>query len=105
MSSASADNHLANLAVKGKPEVKKPRLYKVVMLNDDYTPMDFVVLVLRDYFHKGEAEAQRIMLNVHEKGAGICGIFSYEIAETKAVQVMELAKKYEHPLQLTLERE
>ena len=88
-----------------KNKLKKPSLYKVVMLNDDYTPMDFVVYLLKNFFQKNDNEASKIMLEVHNKGAGICGVFTYEIAETKVVQVMDFAKKNEHPLQCTLEKE
>ena len=88
-----------------KIKTKKPSLYKVLMLNDDYTPMEFVIEVLEKYFAKGTEEATQIMLHVHQKGIGICGVYTYDIAETKAVQVTNYARKYEHPLQLQLEKE
>lgn len=80
-------------------------MYKVLMLNDDYTPMEFVVHVLQSIFHKPQEEAMRIMLHVHHKGVGICGVFTYEVAETKVTQVMEYARKNQHPLQCTMEKE
>jgi ATP-dependent Clp protease adaptor protein ClpS len=87
-----------------KPKTKKPAMYKVIMLNDDYTPMEFVILVLERFFSKNEEEATRIMLHVHQKGVGVCGVFTYEVAETKVQQVMDLAKQHQHPLQCTLEK-
>ena len=93
------------IVVKARPKTKKPSLYKVLMLNDDYTPMEFVVHVLENYFNKSTEEATRIMLHVHQKGVGICGVFTYEVAETKVTQVMDLARKNQHPLQCTLEKE
>ena len=80
-------------------------MYKVLMLNDDYTPMEFVVYVLQKFFGKGGDEATQIMLHVHQKGVGICGVYSYEVAETKVTQVMNFARKNEHPLQCTLEKD
>ena len=91
--------------LKIKPATKKPSMYKVVLLNDDYTPMEFVVLVLERFFAKNNNEATQIMYHVHKKGIGVCGIYPYEVAETKVVQVMEYAKKHQHPLQCTLEKE
>lgn len=88
-----------------RPKTRKPSLYKVIMLNDDYTPMEFVVYVLQKFFHKGLEEATRIMLHVHQNGIGICGIYPYEVAETKVTQVMDLAREKEHPLQCTLEKD
>ena len=93
------------VVVKPRAKVKKPSMYKVLMLNDDYTPMEFVVHVLERYFQKSTEEATRIMLHVHQKGVGICGVFTFEVAETKVNQVMELARKNQHPLQCTLEKE
>lgn len=93
------------LVTKTRPKTKKPSLYRVLLLNDDYTPMEFVVLVLERYFNKGREEATRIMLHVHHKGAGVCGIFTYEIAETKVTQVMDFARQNGHPLQCTMEKE
>lgn len=93
------------ISVKPKPQLQKPSLYKVLLLNDDYTPMEFVVHVLQKFFHKSLDEATQIMLNVHRRGIGICGVYTYEIAETKATQVMDLAQREQHPLQLRLEKE
>jgi len=93
------------LATKAKPKTKKPSMYKVIMLNDDYTPMEFVVMILQEVFRKTQDEATQIMLNVHKRGVGVCGVYTYEIAETKVVQVMDIARKNQHPLQLQLEKE
>ena len=93
------------LALKSRPKVKTPSMYKVLMLNDDYTPMEFVINVLERFFGKSVEEATQIMLHVHQKGVGICGVFTFEIAETKVNQTMELARKNQHPLQCTLEKE
>jgi ATP-dependent Clp protease adaptor protein ClpS len=87
------------------PKTKKPSLYKVLLLNDDYTPMEFVVLVLQRFFSKGQEEATRIMLHVHQKGVGICGVYTYEVAETKVTQVMDFSRQHGHPLQCTMEKE
>ena len=94
-----------NLLIKEKVKVQKPSMYAVIMLNDDYTPMEFVVMVLKKFFGHNNESAQRIMLHVHQKGIGVCGIYTYEIAESKAQQVMNFARKNEHPLQLQLEKE
>jgi ATP-dependent Clp protease adaptor protein ClpS len=91
--------------VKAKPKTKKPSMYKVLMLNDDYTPMEFVVHILERFFSKSREEATRIMLHVHRRGVGICGVFTYEVAETKVTQVMDFARQHQHPLQCTLEKE
>lgn len=90
-----------------KPRVKtqKPSMYKVLLLNDDYTPMEFVVYVLERFFGKNHEEATQIMLHVHRKGVGVCGVYPYEIAETKVTQVIDLARKHQHPLQCTLEKD
>jgi ATP-dependent Clp protease adaptor protein ClpS len=93
------------LAVKVKPKAKKPSLYKVLMLNDDYTPMDFVIHSLERFFRKNREEATRIMLQIHHRGVGICGVFTYEVAETKVTQVMDFARQHQHPLQCTIEKE
>ena len=90
---------------KTKERVSRPRKYKVIMFNDDYTPMEFVIEVLEKFFGKRQDEATQIMLHVHQKGIGVCGVYTYEIAETKAVQVTNYARKYEHPLQMQLEKE
>jgi ATP-dependent Clp protease adaptor protein ClpS len=94
-----------NIAIKPKPETKKPSMYKVLLLNDDYTPMEFVVQVLESFFSKSREEATRIMLHVHRKGVGLCGVYTYEVAETKVTQVMDAARQAQHPLQCTMEKE
>ena len=93
------------LAVKPRPKTRKPSLYKVLMLNDDYTPMDFVIHSLERFFRKNRDEATQIMLQIHNKGVGICGVFTYEVAETKVTQVMDFARQHQHPLQCTVEKE
>jgi len=93
------------IAVKSRSKTKKPSMYKVLLLNDDYTPMEFVVHILERFFSKNADQATQIMLNVHTKGVGVCGVFTYEIAETKAAQVMDLAHQHEHPLQCSIEKE
>ncbi len=93
------------VVVDTRPKTKKPSMYKVLMLNDDYTPMEFVVHVLERFFGKRREEATTIMLHVHRRGVGICGIFTYEVAETKVTHVADYARKNEHPLQCTLEKE
>jgi ATP-dependent Clp protease adaptor protein ClpS len=93
------------IIVKAKPKTKKPSMYKVLMLNDDYTPMEFVVHVLEQFFSKNREEATRIMLHVHQRGVGVCGVFTYEVAETKVTQVIDYARQHQHPLQCTLEKE
>jgi ATP-dependent Clp protease adaptor protein ClpS len=93
------------LVTKTRPKTKKPSLYKVLMLNDDYTPMEFVVHVLERFFNKGRSDAEKIMLQVHQKGVGICGVYTYEVAETKVAQVIDFARRHQHPLQCTLEKE
>ncbi len=93
------------IILKSRPKTKKPSMYKVLILNDDYTPMEFVVHVLESYFNKNRQEATDIMLHVHRRGVGICGIFTYEIAETKVAQVMDFARANEQPLQCTMEKE
>jgi ATP-dependent Clp protease adaptor protein ClpS len=91
--------------VRAKPKTKKPSMYKVLMLNDDYTPMEFVVHTLERFFAKSRQEATRIMLHVHRRGVGICGVYTYEVAETKVTQVMDFARQNQHPLQCTLEKD
>ncbi len=88
-----------------KPKTKKPSMYKVLLLNDDYTPMEFVVHILERFFFKSREEATEIMLHVHRRGIGICGVYTYDIAETKVTQVMEFSRKHQHPLQCTMEKE
>lgn len=87
-----------------RPEVRKPPLYKVVLLNDDFTPMDFVVDVLKTFFRMGHDRATQIMLHVHTRGKGVCGVFTLEIAETKVAQVNEYSRQNEHPLKCTMEK-
>jgi len=99
------DGSNTGVVVRTRPKTKKPSMYKVLMLNDDYTPMEFVVHVLERFFNKNREEATRIMLHVHQKGVGVCGVFTYEIAETKVNQVMDFARRHQHPLQCTLEKE
>ena len=89
---------------KTKPQTKRPSLYRVLLLNDDYTPMEFVVHVLERFFNKNREAATRIMLHVHHHGIGECGIFTYEVAETKVTQVMDFARKHQHPLQCVMEK-
>lgn len=88
-----------------KPQVKKPNFYRVVLLNDDFTPMEFVIWLLQVVFHKSEEESARLMLEVHTKGRGICGVYPYDVARTKVFQVQTLVEKHEHPLQCVMEVE
>ena len=90
---------------KTRPKTKRPSLYRVLLLNDDYTPMEFVVLVLQDVFNKSREEAMQIMLHVHQKGVGECGVYPYEVAETKVTRVMDTARKNQHPLQCVMEKQ
>ena len=99
------DDGRTDLVTKTRPKTKKPSLYKVLLLNDDYTPMEFVVLVLEKFFSKNHDEAYHIMMHVHQKGVGVCGVFTYEVAETKVTQVMDFARQNGHPLQCTMEKE
>ena len=113
LSIMSEDNHNdndndqadGNTKLATKPKTKIPSLYRVLMMNDDYTPMEFVIEVLEKFFQKNREEATQIMLHVHQRGVGVCGIYTYDLAETKAMQVMNYARKYEHPLQVQLEKE
>ena len=98
------DGH-SQLVLDTRPKTKKPSMYKVIMLNDDYTPMEFVVHVLQHFFGRTSSEATKIMMNVHRKGVGVCGVYSFEIAESKAQKTMQYARQNEHPLQLQLEKE
>ncbi|WP_300395198.1 ATP-dependent Clp protease adapter ClpS [Henriciella sp.] len=93
------------LATETRVKTKKPSMYRVLLLNDDYTPMEFVVFVLEQFFNKSREQATRIMLHVHQKGVGVCGVYTFEVAETKVAQVMDLARRNEHPLQCTMEKE
>jgi ATP-dependent Clp protease adaptor protein ClpS len=94
----------ASVITKVKPKTKRPNLYRVLILNDDYTPMEFVVHVLEKFFQKDAEAATKIMLHVHHHGIGECGVFTYEIAETKVTQVMDFARKHQHPLQCVMEK-
>jgi ATP-dependent Clp protease adaptor protein ClpS len=98
---ADGDHGLA--IEEARPRIKKPSLYRVVLLNDDYTPMDFVVQILEKIFSMDRSSATRTMLQVHTRGKGVCGVFSYEIAETKVAQVTGLAQQHQHPLLCTME--
>jgi ATP-dependent Clp protease adaptor protein ClpS len=89
---------------KTKTQTKRPNLYRVLILNDDYTPMEFVVHILERFFNKDREAATRIMLHVHHHGIGECGVFTYEVAETKVTQVMDFARKHQHPLQCVMEK-
>ena len=93
------------LKAKPKPKTEKPPLYKVLLLNDDYTPMEFVIIILERFFGIGHAGAVELMLTVHKKGLAVVGVFSHEIAETKVTQVMDFARQHQHPLQCTMEKE
>ncbi|WP_404340021.1 ATP-dependent Clp protease adapter ClpS [Sphingomonas sp. MMS12-HWE2-04] len=97
-------NPAVGLATRTRARTKKPTPYRVLMLNDDYTPMEFVVLVLQRFFRMTMEEATQVMLHVHQRGVGVCGVFSYEVAETKVSQVMDFARQNQHPLQCTLEK-
>ena len=88
-----------------KAKTAKPSLYRVLILNDDYTPMEFVVYVLERFFNKSREDATRIMLHVHQNGVGVCGVFTYEVAETKVAQVIDAARRHQHPLQCTMEKD
>ena len=107
MRSNDNDRHDGQTGVvtRTRPKTKKPSMYKVLLLNDDYTPMEFVVHVLERFFGKTREDATSIMMHVHQKGVGICGVYTYEVAETKVTQVMEFARKNQHPLQCTMEKE
>jgi len=99
------DEGRTGVVTKTRPKTKRPSLYKVLLLNDDYTPMEFVVHVLERFFNKGREDATRIMLHVHHKGVGVCGVYTFEIAETKVNQVMEFSRQHQHPLRCTMEKE
>jgi ATP-dependent Clp protease adaptor protein ClpS len=92
------------LVTRTRPQTRKPNMYRVLLLNDNYTTQEFVVIVLRKYFNKSVEEATRIMLHVHHHGVGECGVYTYEVAETKVTQVMDFARKHEHPLQCIMEK-
>jgi len=99
------DDGDVGIVLKTRQKTKKPSMYKVLMLNDDYTPMEFVVHILEHIFNKTQDEATQIMLHVHQKGVGVCGVFTFEVAESKAAQVMDLARHNQHPLQCTIEKD
>lgn len=94
-----------DLATETRIKTKKPSLYRVLLLNDDYTPMEFVVFILERFFNRSREQATRIMLHVHQKGVGLCGVYTFEVAETKVAQVLDLARRHEHPLQCVMEKE
>ena len=94
----------AAVITRTRTQTKKPSMYRVLLLNDDYTPMEFVISVVRRYFNKTADEATQIMLHVHNNGVGECGVFTYEVAETKVTQVMDFARKHQHPLQCIMEK-
>ena len=99
------DDTATGVVTKTRPRTKKPSMYKILMLNDDYTPMEFVVNVLEGVFAMAQQEAMRIMLHVHQRGVGVCGVYTYEVAESKVAQVIELARQAQHPLQCTIEKD
>ncbi len=99
------DDTTTGVVTKTKPKTKQPALYKVLLLNDDYTPMEFVVLTLQRFFKMTIEDATRVMLHVHQRGVGICGVFTYEVAETKVSQVIDFAREHQHPLQATMEKD
>lgn len=105
MTSDNEDDSDVGIAVKTRARTKRPPLYKVLLLNDDYTPMEFVVQILEQFFGLTHAQAFEIMLTVHKKGVAVVGVFSHEIAETKVTQVMDFARRHQHPLQCTMEKE
>lgn len=97
-------NSGTELLTRTRTRTKRPSMYRVLLLNDDYTPMEFVVHVLEQFFNKSRDDATRIMLHVHQNGVGECGVFTYEVAETKVTQVMDFARKHQHPLQCVMEK-
>jgi ATP-dependent Clp protease adaptor protein ClpS len=101
--SGQGGHHL--LVEEAPPQLAKPPLYRVVLLNDDYTPMEFVVHVLERFFNKSREAATEIMLHVHHRGVGVCGVYTYEVAETKVTQTIDFARRHQHPLQCTMEKE
>ncbi|WP_353535460.1 ATP-dependent Clp protease adapter ClpS [Cognatishimia sp. WU-CL00825] len=105
MSDKHDDDGDADVAVKTRARTKRPPLYKVLLLNDDYTPMEFVVHILERFFGMTHSQSFEIMLTVHKKGVAVVGVFSHEIAETKVTQVMDFARRHQHPLQCTMEKE
>ena len=101
----NTDGPGTGVVTKTRTKTKRPSLYRVLLLNDDYTPMEFVIHVLERFFNKAREDATRIMLHVHHHGVGECGIYTFEVAETKVTQVMDLARQNQHPLQCTIEKE
>jgi ATP-dependent Clp protease adaptor protein ClpS len=99
------DDSETGVITKSRAKTQKPSMYKVLLLNDDYTPMEFVVHVLEAFFNKSGEDAHTIMLHVHQKGVGVCGVYTFEVAETKVTQVMDYARQNNHPLQCTLEKD
>lgn len=95
----------SGVMLKSRPQTRRPSLYRVALMNDDFTPMEFVIEVLEKIFGKTRPEATDIMLHVHRRGVGICGVYTYEVAETKVTQVLNYAKENDHPLQCVMERE
>lgn len=98
------DSDDTGVITKTRPKTQRPNLYRVLLLNDDYTPMEFVIMVLERFFGKNREQATQIMLHVHRNGVGECGVFTFEIAETKVTQVMDFARKHQHPLQCVMEK-
>ena len=105
MSDDFEQDHETGVVSRTRPRVAKPPMYKVLILNDDYTPMEFVVLVLMQIFHMSQEKATEVMLHVHQKGVGVCGLYTYEVAETKVMQVLDAARRHEHPLKCTMEQD
>jgi ATP-dependent Clp protease adaptor protein ClpS len=105
MSEEQHPGHDGLVVEETKPKLQRPKMYKVILLNDDYTPMEFVVIILERFFRKRREEAVQIMLHVHQRGMGVCGVYTREVAETKVRQVMEFSREHQHPLQCTMELE
>ncbi|MCU0807240.1 MAG: ATP-dependent Clp protease adapter ClpS [Candidatus Contendobacter sp.] len=103
--SSSSDQDRGLVVEPAKPELKQPPLYKVILLNDDYTPMDFVVRILEHFFGMGREQATQIMLHVHTRGRGVCGVYTHDIAETKVAQVTEFSRHHQHPLLCIMEED
>ena len=101
--SPNYDDDHGLLVEKARPKLKRPQMYKVILLNDDYTPMEFVVHVLEHFFAMNREKATQIMLHVHTRGKGVCGVYTYDIAETKVAQVNDFSREYQHPLMCTME--
>ena len=99
------DGNDAGTVTLKRTKTQKPAMYKVLLLNDDYTPMEFEIYVLQRFFSKSAEDATKIMLHVHQNGVGVCGVFTYEVAETKVTQVMDMARQHDHPLQCTMEKD